>query len=114
MKLPLFKGEHAPPEFDFPFPIALPLTFMELGYVTVTPGAMKLFEKNNLEPSTTLEHFRRGDWGEVDFQDHANNSRALEDGGPIMGVYTNVDTSLIWIICVPYDHTTILTPDEAN
>lgn len=120
-----FPGECAPHEFDHPLPITLPLTFMELGIVTMTPGALVLCDQHKVDPIGLMDRFQRGDWGHMDSADHAANKSALVTGDRIMAVYPLIKprkkhetftpdeiAEALWVICYPYDHTTILAPGD--
>ena len=84
-----------------------------LGQLAATPGAAEAFTRNAQEPSEFLRRHWRGDWGEVDSHDRAENEFSLPNGFRLLSRYTLKDGTVIWIITeADRSATTILLPSE--
>jgi hypothetical protein len=78
---------------------------LDLGRVTCTPAAMQLLEqhagRHGLAADLVLAHLvskhAGHDWGTIDAEDAKANTRALIDGGRILGVH-DLDGQKLWII----------------
>jgi hypothetical protein len=84
-----------------------------LGKLVATPGAAEAFTRNNQEPSEFLRRHWRGDWGNLDQEDIAENELSLTVGLRLLSAYTLKDGTHIWIITeADRSATTILLPSE--
>src|SRR5437762_12087914 len=69
-----------------------------LGQLVATPGAAEAFARSGQEPSEFLRRHWRGNWGEVDEYDSAENEHSLTNGLRLLSAYTLNDGTRIWII----------------
>jgi hypothetical protein len=84
-----------------------------LGQLVATPGAIEAFTRNNQEPTEFLRRHWRGDWGELDAEDIAENELSLKQGFRLLSRYTLADGTVIYIITeADRSATTILLPEE--
>ena len=82
-----------------------------LGLMVITPNAAQ--ELHPLDVRDAIQRHARGDWGELDPQDHAMNETALVDGGRLFSVYRDRNQKRFYII-TEADHsvTTCLLPED--
>jgi Protein of unknown function (DUF2958) len=84
-----------------------------LGQVVATPGAVEALERNRQHPTSFMRRHIRGDWGELDAHDVAENEYALAHGVRLLSAYTLKDGTRIWIITeADRSTTTVLLPEE--
>jgi hypothetical protein len=84
-----------------------------LGQLVATPGAAEAFARNKQEPTEFLRRHWRGDWGELDAEDGAENEYARTHDLRLLSAYTLKDGTRIWIITeADRSATTILLPEE--
>ena len=84
-----------------------------LGQLVATPGAAEAFMRNNQEATTFVRRHWRGDWGELDAEDVAENEFSLVNGFRLLSRYTLADGTAIYIITeADRSATTILLPSE--
>jgi len=84
-----------------------------LGRIVATPGALAAFERTRVNPVVFLSRHQRGDWGDLDVEDRAENERSVQSGFRILSAYTLSDGTRIWIITEADRSTTcILLPAE--
>jgi hypothetical protein len=84
-----------------------------LGQVIATPGAVDALERNRQSPTTFMRRHIKGDWGELDAEDVAENEFSLVNGLRLLSAYTLRDGTRIWIITeADRSVTTILLPSE--
>jgi hypothetical protein len=84
-----------------------------LGRVVATPGALEALEATGQHPLSFLTRHARGDWGELDQEDRAENEYSLTHGLRLLSAYTLTDGTRIWIITeADRSATTILLPSE--
>jgi hypothetical protein len=85
-----------------------------LGRLVATPGADAALDAVGENPTTFLRRHWRGDWGELDAEDVAENEFSLAKGFRLLSRYTlNDGTTVIWIITeADRSTTTILLPSE--
>ena len=84
-----------------------------LGQTVATPGVVEAFERNGQSPITFLRRHLRGDWGELDQEDVAENEFSLRHGLRFLSAYNLKDGPRIWIITeADRSSTTILLPSE--
>lgn len=87
----------------------------ELGRVMMTPGAQWAMLENSVSPPDYLVRHARGDWGEVDEHDRAENERSIKDGLRILSAYLLPDGRKLWVITeADRSATTILLPEDDN
>jgi hypothetical protein len=84
-----------------------------LGRFVATPGAIAALEAAGENPTTFLRRHWRGDWGELDTEDVAENKFSLVNGLRLLSRYVLSDGTVIWIITeADRSATTILLPEE--
>ena len=84
-----------------------------LGQLVATPGAAAALEATGEHPTTYLRRHWRGDWGELDTEDVAENEFSLVNGLRLLSAYSLKDGTRIWIITeADRAATTILLPSE--
>ncbi len=84
-----------------------------LGQLVATPGAAEALTRNGQEPSEFLRRHWRGDWGELDQEDIAENEFSLAKGFRLLSRYALKDGTAIYIITeADRSATTILLPSE--
>jgi hypothetical protein len=84
-----------------------------LGRLVATPGAVEALRENGQEPTEFLRRHWRGDWGDLDQEDIAENEFSLAKGFRLLSRYTLNDSTVIWIITeADRSATTILLPEE--
>lgn len=83
-----------------------------LGRIVSTPGALAVFEENDINPFEYLGRHQCGDWGSVPPEDWKSNDEALVHGGRVLSAYM-VKGTKIWII-TEWDRSvsTLLLPSE--
>lgn len=85
----------------------------ELGHVYATPGALEAMQEARQWPTRFLARHVRGDWGEVDAEDAAENELSVTNGFRILSAYTLRTGVRIWVITeADRSATTILLPEE--
>jgi hypothetical protein len=82
----------------------------ELGQVVATPGALETFGIEDLLIS--LARHSKGDWGDMDKEDKAENDLSLKKGFRLFSAY-EIRGKKLWII-TEWDRsvTTFLLPEE--
>jgi len=82
-----------------------------LGKIVATPGALVSIPQPEIFEA--LYRHERGDWGELDQHDVAENERGLQCGLRLLSAYTSMAKVKFWII-TEHDRssTTILLPME--
>jgi hypothetical protein len=84
-----------------------------LGQLVATPGAGAALDATGENPTTFLRRHWRGDWGDVDEHDRAENELSLVHGFRLLSAYTLKDSTRIWVITeADRSATTILLPSE--
>lgn len=53
----------------------------------ITPAAILLFARRNVDPAGFIWRHRAGDWGDVDLDQALANNDAVQFGGPILSMY---------------------------
>jgi hypothetical protein len=83
----------------------------QLGTIVATPGALELAAQG-LDLNAFLLRHLRGDWGDLDESDKAENDFSLASGFRLLSSY-NTPYGTLWII-TEHDRsaTTFLTPSE--
>ncbi len=85
-----------------------------LGRLMATPGALDALDR---WPLDLLVRHVRGDWGDLDEEDHRANWQALRDGARIFSAYNTQGkdgkTVRVWVITeADRSATTVLLPEE--
>ena len=83
-----------------------------LGLLTATPGAIAVLDAHPEIVTTILARHTFGDWGDLCDDDKQTNELALERGGRILSVYTELDTKFYVITEADRTSTCILLPSE--
>jgi hypothetical protein len=84
-----------------------------LGRVLATPGALQALEKARQQPQEFLDRHTKGDWGDVDSHDAAENELSLQRGFRLLSSYTTGSGDKLWIITeADRSATTLLLPEE--
>lgn len=84
-----------------------------LGHLVATPGAISAFERANEFIRPYLERHARGDWGDLDDHDKAENEFALGRSLRIFSAYHLANGTKVWIITeADRSVTTALLPEE--
>ena len=87
----------------------------QLGQVVTTPGVLELIETHGAAPGVLvpfLSRHQRGDWGDLDDEDKAENDCSVEKGFRILSAY-DVYGQKFWIITeADGSVTTVLLPRE--
>lgn len=82
-----------------------------LGRVLITPGAQAALTPEEI--LTALNRHVRGDWGDVDAEDRAENDRSFRHGFRILSAYQSKHGEPFWIITeADRSSTTLLLPSE--
>jgi hypothetical protein len=83
-----------------------------LGRTVATPGAIETMMEIDVSPVSLLSRHQRGDWGELDEDDKAENDHSLKKGLRIFSSY-QFDAVKLWVITeADRSSTTILLPEE--
>ena len=82
-----------------------------LGQTVITPNAMAQLQAEDVYQA--LGRHARGDWGELDAEDVAENDRSITDGCRLLSAYTDRNGVKFWII-TEWDRsaTTVLLPED--
>lgn len=84
-----------------------------LGRLVATPGALAALRHAESHPIALLVRHMRGDWGELDDEDRAQNEMSLITGMRLLSSYTLETGTKVWVITeADRSATTILLPDE--
>ena len=82
-----------------------------LGHLVATPNAMNALPPD--EMLVAVGRHVRGDWGELDLEDHGANERALLHGGRLFSQYHSTAQVKFWIITeCDRSATTVLLPED--
>lgn len=85
----------------------------ELGQVVATPGAFDALNEAGITAAELLYRHHRGDWGDLDPEDIAENNAALKRGSRLFSSYQITNAIKIWIITeADRSVTTLLLPSE--
>jgi len=83
-----------------------------LGQTVATPGALLVMNALDISPLSLLSRHQRGDWGDLDDDDKAENVLSVKEGFRIFSAYV-FDTVKLWVITeADRSATTILLPEE--
>lgn len=84
-----------------------------LGQIVATPGALRALQRAEQAPAEFLARHRRGDWGELNDEDKAENDFSVQHGFRILSVYTTSAGDKLWLITeADRSSTTVLLPRE--
>lgn len=82
-----------------------------LGRVLITPNAAARVPDSDVQRA--LHRHARGDWGEVDAQDHEANDRCVAEGCRLLSAYHASNGVKFWIITeADRSVTTVLLPED--
>ena len=82
-----------------------------LGKIVATPNALRTLSE--LDIRTSLARHVRGDWGDLDKHDKAENELSLKEGFRLLSSYTTADGTKFWIITeADRSATTVLLPED--
>ena len=86
---------------------------LELGNIYITPGAIDALVDANQQAQEFLARHQRGDWGELDEHDRAENEFSIKHGFRVLSAYRTAKDVRLWIITeADRSSTTILLPEE--
>ncbi|MCC7142226.1 MAG: hypothetical protein IT349_09015 [Candidatus Eisenbacteria bacterium] len=85
---------------------------LELGRLLITPGAQAAL--SNEDVLVALSRHARGDWGEADLVDAAENELSVREGLRVLSAYrAAADGTKFWVITeADRSLTTVLLPEE--
>jgi hypothetical protein len=84
-----------------------------LGQIVATPAALEVLQRAGQKPWDFLARHVRGEWGEVDADDWAENEVSLREGFRLLSVYTTKAGETVWIISeADRSVTTLLLPAD--
>lgn len=91
-----------------------PAPLFEVGRLVATPAALEVLERNDPElVLILLSRHASGDWGDVDREDAAANTRAVTTGHRLVSSYDLGDGVKLWIITeADRSVTTVLLPSD--
>jgi hypothetical protein len=90
-----------------------PRARFSLGDIVATPGALEALREAKQEPLVLLRWHQRGDWGDLDAEDKAENEFSLEHDLRLLSAYTLPTQVKIWVITeADRSVTTLLLPSE--
>lgn len=91
----------------------MPQEKFQPGQIVARPGALTALEASDEAPFEYLSRHIRGDWGELEENDRAENEVGLVHGFRLLSAYTLRNGTKIWIITeADRSATTILLPEE--
>jgi hypothetical protein len=103
----MVKPEEEPGSASDPEPL------FSLGQVVGTPGAFDALNQAGQDPLSLLARHIRGDWGELDKEDKAENDFSIKNNLRILSAYTLETGVKIWVITESdRSATTFLLPSE--
>jgi hypothetical protein len=83
----------------------------DLGCLVATPNALNVL--SHVDIVSGLSRHLRGDWGELDREDHLSNESALKHGGRLFSEYHSTRQVKFWIITeCDRSATTVLLPED--
>lgn len=84
-----------------------------LGRIVATPGAIEALEAAGQIPWDFLGRHLKGDWGELDEEDKAENEASLKRGSRLLSAYHTKNGRKLWVITeADRSVTTLLLPEE--
>lgn len=84
-----------------------------LGRVVATPGALAAIESSGQQPGDFLARHVRGDWGDLNTHDIAENEFSLQHGLRLLSAYHTNSGEKLWVITeADRSSTCILLPEE--
>jgi hypothetical protein len=82
-----------------------------LGRIVATPAALQVLSEIDIR--TALARHIRGDWGDLDKRDKAENELALEEGFRLLSAYSTASGKKFWVITeADRSVTTVLLPED--
>jgi len=92
------------------------ITDMNIGQVLVTEGVSKLVTENKKFSSfieESLERYRKGDWGEVNYEERQLNNLIKHQGHRLVSTYQKDELPEIWITTTAdRSYTVVMLPSE--
>jgi len=83
------------------------------GRILATPGALEAIERAGQDPIHFLRRHLKGDWGEIDDHDRAENAFSLAQGFRLLSSYKMASGEKLWIITeADRSATTLLLPED--
>jgi len=83
----------------------------DLGRLVATPNALSVL--SHIDILRGISRHLRGDWGELDREDHDANESALKHGGRLFSAYLSTNGVKFWIITeCDRSATTVLLPED--
>ena len=84
-----------------------------LGRTVATPGAIASMQQLGISPLSLLSRHQRGDWGDLDEEDKAENELALKENFRLFSSYQLSEKIKVWVITeADRSATTLLLPEE--
>jgi hypothetical protein len=91
-----------------------PCARFPLGDIVATPGAIEALREAKQTPLALLVRHQRGDWGDLDEEDQAENEFSLTHDLRLLSAYTLPTEVKIWVITeADRSVTTLLLPSGA-
>jgi len=85
----------------------------ELGRLVATPGAIQACQEAHVSPLVYIDRHAKGDWGDLDEEDHQANELAIETGARLLSAYSLPTAERLWVITeADRSATTALLPSE--
>ena len=82
-----------------------------MGRLLMTSGVRDSVGRSDIE--SLLQRHNRGDWGELDEHDRAENELSLQEGLRLLSAYTDSKGQKVWVITeADRSATTVLLPEE--
>jgi hypothetical protein len=89
------------------------LPLFPLGQIVATPGALAALARAQPPPTCFLARHARGDWGELEPTDVAENQYSIAHGFRLLSSYQTNAGEKLWIITeADRSATTLLLPEE--
>ena len=92
------------------------ISHLNIGQVLVTRGVLEFVTKNKQSSSfveESLERYRKGDWGEVNYEERQLNNLSKHQGQRLVSAYQKDDLPEIWITTTAdRSYTMIMLPSE--
>jgi hypothetical protein len=84
-----------------------------LGRVVATPAALAAIEKAGQQPGEFINRHVRGDWGDLNAHDRAENEFSLQHGLRLLSAYHTSAGEKLWVITeADRSSTCVLLPEE--
>ena len=84
-----------------------------LGQIVATPGALEALQEAKQDPLVLVRRHQRGDWGDLDEEDKAENEFSVDKELRIFSAYILPTQVKVWVITeADRSATTLLLPAE--